>query len=183
MTKKLIVVLVLIIIAGMAMIGYGLSQRKEASVSSAGGTGAAGTSLEQKYVRYDEGQGGVQVTAVLLTPEYIRLTGMKLPGNYDLQKSILQKSILFEIAMTTHMGDLREYPIAEKAELLVNGKVIKPADWKLTADDGHHPVGLLIFSPKNAQGTPVLKSNTVIELNLKELQGVSERKFTWSLPL
>lgn len=178
MTKKLIVVLVLIIIAGMAMIGYGLSQRKEAFVSSAGGTGAAGTSLEQKYVRYDEGQGGVQVTAVLLTPEYIRLTGMKLPGNYD-----LQKSILFEIAMTTHMGDLREYPIAEKAELLVNGKVIKPAGWKLTADEGHHPVGLLIFSPKNAQGTPVLKSNTVIELNLKELQGVSERKFTWSLPL
>ncbi|KNZ70565.1 hypothetical protein Tfer_0749 [Thermincola ferriacetica] len=178
MTKKLIVVLVLIIIAGMAMIGYGLSQRKEASASSAGGTGAAGTSLEQKYVRYDEGQGGVQVTAVLLTPEYIRLTGMKLPGNYD-----LQKSILFEIAMTTHMGDLREYPIAEKAELLVNGKVIKPAGWKLTADEGHHPVGLLIFSPKNAQGTPVLKSNTVIELNLKELQGVSERKFTWSLPL
>ena len=88
---------------------------------------------------------------------------------------------MFEISMTTHMGDLSEYPILERAELSVDGVILKPEKWFLIADQPHHPEGYLVFAKDEKGGT--IKPNSVIELNLKGLAEVPDRKFTWSLPI
>ena len=143
----------------------------EGTGNAADTAGAGGTqSGDGRYVRTDRGEGGVQVTAVWLSPEYLRDTGT---GDYD-----PQKNILFEISMGTHMGDLREYPIMQDADLTVNGAIIKPVEWEVTNDDSHHLSGRLIFEANGETGSPGVNSGELY-LNLKDLRGVPERGFTW----
>ncbi len=136
---------------------------------STGATGSAGgtRSGDGRDVRTDRGEGGVQVTAALLSPEYLREADT---GNYD-----PEKNIVIEISMGTHMGDLREYPIMQNAELTVNAASIKPIKWEVINDDSHHLSGWLVFEVNDEKTA----NSGELHLNLKDLRGVPERGFSW----
>lgn len=197
MNKKCIILAAMVIILGLVFTGCsskpessaagnsvenpGAAAEDKAAGGDAGGSEGTGDTGETagtgdiqsgdgRYVRTDRGEGGVQVTAVWLSPEYLRDTGT---GDYD-----PEKNLLFEISMGTHMGDLREYPIMQNAELTVNGAIIKPAKWEVTNDDSHHLSGRLIFEANGETGSPGVNSGELY-LNLKDLRGVPERGFTW----
>lgn len=125
--------------------------------------------VDTKYLRSDKGEGGVQVAAVRVTPEFMEASGEEdLANKYD-----LNSNIVFEIEMTTHMGDLTKYQILKKAVLTVDGKTIAPVRWDILSNTPHHPQGFLVFPAQ----TKSQISN--LELNLKELNGIPNRKFIW----
>lgn len=134
---------------------------------------------EQLYFRTDNGEGGVQVGVLWAAPEYFRLTNQEeLITELD-----LEDNLVFEISMTTHSGDLSNFPVLEKTQLTVDGVALKPIKWEVLSNSSHHPAGMLFFPAKDEDGNPVLKANSVIELNLKDLKGIPDRKFVWKLPL
>ncbi len=143
-------------------------------VSDSGGTNqsSAGdiTDVQNSFVRSDNGEGGVQVQAIWITPDYLKDSGGDLASKYD-----FNKNYVFEISMTTHMGDLTKYPIIDKAELKVDDKVIKPARWDIISNTTHHPKGFLVFSVNNK----ILKQGSNLQLTLRELQGIPERNYDW----
>lgn len=127
------------------------------------------SNLDAKYLRTDNGEGGVQVAAVWVTPESLETSGEEdLANKYD-----LNSNIVFKIEMTTHMGDLTTYQILNKARLAVGGKTIKPARWDILSNTPHHPEGFLVF-PAQTKG-----QISTLELNLKELNGIPNRKLIW----
>lgn len=153
----------------------GAAQNQVGQVSGSQGTTAdsakESTNVEGPYVRSDNGEGGVQVEAALVTPEYLKAIGKDdMAKKYD-----LNKNIVIEIAMTTHMGDLSQYPILEKTELTVDGKAAKPSKWDISSDSSHHPQGFLVFPVRSNVETKDKK----LQLDIKELNGVPDRKFNW----
>lgn len=134
-------------------------------------------SLEQKYYRTDKGEGGVKVGVLLGDSAYFQAT-----GNEQMITDLdLENNIVFEISMTTHSGDLRDYPMMENAELNVGELLLKPTKWEWTSKDSHHPASLLFFPAKDEAGKQLLKKSAVLELNLKDLRDVPERRFSWEI--
>ena len=188
MPKKLFLTGILILIAGFVLTGCSsLTNSNSNGVVGQSQTGPVSGSQDEtfdttqdivsadKYVRTDKGEGGVQVEALWMSPEYFRLNRDE---NLAENKFDLESNIIFEITMTTHMGDLTQYPILDKAELNVDGTVLKPAEWEYSSSSSHHPIGLLIFEAKDENGNPLVKQSR-LELNLKDLRDIPERKFTW----
>ena len=166
MPKKLFfLAAILIFVFGLFLTGCSLTPNSKQNT----------TNTEDQNVRRDNREGGVQVEATWMAPGHISDSSNKeLISKYD-----LNTNIIFKIAMTTHMGDLTQYPILNNAELTVDGKVIKPAKWEYSSNSAHHPQGLLIFAAKDGNGNALVKPGSKLELVLKDLQDVPERKFAW----
>ena len=82
--------------------------------------------------------------------------------------------VKFDVTINTHQGsldfDLTAISLLEDAE----GNSYKALTWEGTPPDGHHRAGVLTF--------PKLKGETgVIKLTLKNVYGIPERVFEWSL--
>lgn len=135
--------------------------------------------FEQMYFRVDEGQGSVEVGVFWAAPEYFEAVG----NEQSVDQLDLENNIVFEVSMTTHSGDLRDYSMLEKAELEVDGKILKPTKWELSSKDSHHPVGVLAFPAKDENGDGVIRTDSTIKLNMKDLRDVPKRMFVWELPM
>lgn len=135
--------------------------------------------LEQKYLKSDQGQGGVTVEALWVTPEYLAAAVLDDPN----LKKQAEKNLVFEIFLTTHGGDLlKEFDVLSNVELLVDGRSVKPSEWKLNQADPHHPAGTVVF-PKVLDNEPVLGENTKeLKLVVKNLRDVPERVLIWRIP-
>ena len=158
----------------LAIVLAGCSSNTDSSDGDTVSQSQAGQKTDQKniaerYVRYDNGEGGVQVQVVWITPEYLKAAG----GNELLKEYNLDENIVFEIGMTAHSGDLTKYPMIDKAELTIDDKVIKPACWDILSSDSHHPMGVLVF-PANAA-----IEGSKLQLNLNDLNEIPDRTFIW----
>jgi hypothetical protein len=87
-------------------------------------------------------------------------------------------SLVFDVAMNTHMIDL-SMDLANLATLSTNiGKTVQAKQWD-APEGGHHVSGKLIF-PASVNGKPVLDGASSITVTIKDVD-VSERVFTWQL--
>lgn len=100
----------------------------------------------------DAGEGGVTVTAQPVV--------------------IDTEDIVFEFTIDTHSGDLTNFSVLEKVSLVSGGKATMPKDWQEAASSVHHRSGKLVFEKI---GT------SEMELVVKDLAGVPERKLKWTL--
>lgn len=80
----------------------------------------------------------------------------------------------FNITLNTHSEELSEDLVAVSELIDDQGKSYKPTAWEGAPPGGHHREGILKFNPVS----PKPKS---IELKIKNVGGVSERRFKWSL--
>ena len=89
---------------------------------------------------------------------------------------------VFDVAMDTHSVDLDGYDLRELAVLRNDrGKEVRPNSWN-APKGGHHREGTLSFPEKAPDGSPVIGPETrEIELILRDVAGVPERKFEWRL--
>jgi hypothetical protein len=89
---------------------------------------------------------------------------------------------VFDVTMDTHSVDLDGYDLKELA-VLRNGRgtEVRPSGWD-APKGGHHREGTLIFPEKAPDGSPVIGPDTRgIELIIRDVAGVPERKFEWRL--
>ena len=89
---------------------------------------------------------------------------------------------VFAVAMDTHVVDLDGYDLRQLAVLRNDqGQDIQPSAWNAPAG-GHHRSGTLSFPTTLADGSPVIGPNTrSIELVIRNVGGVPERSFRWTL--
>lgn len=80
----------------------------------------------------------------------------------------------FEISLTTHSGSIDDDLVSVSELIDDQGRSFKPISWEGSPPGGHHRSGFLIFKPISPQP----KS---IELKIKNVGGVSERRFKWNL--
>ncbi|MDN5348069.1 MAG: hypothetical protein PWP65_1633 [Clostridia bacterium] len=128
--------------------------------------------VETKFYERQNYQGGVEIVAIWLTPEYMQARGLKLTPE---QEQDMTKNLVFHLAFTTHSGDLTTFNVAAAAQLEINGRKVGPGTWEYVFRDSHHPEGLLRF--------PAPKSEPVKELRLTiaNLRGIPLREFVWKL--
>lgn len=100
----------------------------------------------------DSGDGGVTVTAQPV-----------ITGGDD---------IIFEFIIDTHSGDLTDFAVLEKVRLISGGRETLPKEWQETANSGHHRAGRLVFE---------LMGMGELELVIKGLAGIPERRLKWTL--
>ncbi|OGA88343.1 MAG: hypothetical protein A3G27_00840 [Betaproteobacteria bacterium RIFCSPLOWO2_12_FULL_66_14] len=80
----------------------------------------------------------------------------------------------FEVALTTHSGDLGE-DLAKVAYLVEpSGQKHAPLAWQGSAPGGHHRKGLLQFKPLAAQPDS-------LELHIEQVGGIATRTFRWEI--
>lgn len=91
------------------------------------------------------------------------------PENISEDKKIWQ----FQIVLDTHTGSLDE-DLTKSPVLIGDQEELQPAAWEGAPPGGHHREGLLTF--ESFSQTP--KSVTLI---LRNVGGVAERSFSWSL--
>lgn len=92
------------------------------------------------------------------------------PKSLDASSSIWN----FEVSLNTHSGSI-DTDLVTVSELIDDqGKSYKPISWEGSAPGGHHRSGALKFNLIS----PKPKS---LELKIKNVGGVSERSFKWSL--
>ena len=89
---------------------------------------------------------------------------------------------VFDVAMDTHSVDLDGYDLKELAVLRNGeGKEVRPSGWD-APKGGHHREGILSFPEKAPGGSPIIGPGTrEIELIIRDVAGVPERKFEWRL--
>jgi hypothetical protein len=89
---------------------------------------------------------------------------------------------VFTIEMDTHAIDLDSYDLRQLAVLRTDqGQEIQPSGWNAPAG-GHHRTGTLTFPATTASGTPVIGPKTrTLELIIRNVSGVPERSFRWTL--
>ncbi len=80
----------------------------------------------------------------------------------------------FEIVLDTHSGSLDADLVAVSELVDDQGKSYKPISWEGDNPGGHHREGVLKFNPIS----PKPKS---VELKIKNVGGVPERRFKWDL--
>jgi hypothetical protein len=91
-------------------------------------------------------------------------------------------ALTIDVAMDTHAVDLDAYDLKQLAVLRIDGgQDVQPVGWE-APKGGHHRSGRLTFPATGADGTPLIVSGThTIELMIRNLAGVSERNFRWTL--
>lgn len=87
----------------------------------------------------------------------------------------------FVVAMDTHSVDLDQYDLGQLASLRVDGgPEVRPLGWDAPRG-GHHRSGTLTFPSTLADGSPLITAETrVIELVIRDVAGVPERRFRWT---
>lgn len=122
---------------------------------TAGVTGLASTATPSPVAKSDIGEGGVTVTA---RPTVV--------GG---------ENVLFEFTVDTHSGDLTDFAVLEKVSLISGDKEVLPKEWQETSSSDHHRSGRLVFEVREIRGMGDL------ELVVRDLAGVPERRIKWSL--
>ncbi len=86
----------------------------------------------------------------------------------------LSQNLVFAIALDTHMGSLDQDLTKQSMLIDEQGNVTPAIRWEGDPVGGHHREGVLQFSsfPKKPKS---------ITLLLKDIGGVSQRKFTWTM--
>ncbi|WP_406676793.1 hypothetical protein [Moorella sp. ACPs] len=123
------------------------------------------------YERQDS-RGEVTVDVIWLTPEYLQASGLQMTPE---QEQDLSTNLVFNVALTTHSGDLRNFDFAGAIRLKINGRDAGPGSWEFVNRDGHHPEGMIRFK---APGNEPLRELT---LSIYNLGGVQVREFKWQL--
>lgn len=126
----------------------------------------------QFYERRNSG-GGVDMEVIWLTPEYLQARGQKPTAD---EERDLRDNLVFDVALTTHSGDLLSFDMAGAARLEVDGRDAGRATWELSNPDSHHAEGLLRFTAGSGS-----KPARELTLTITNLRGVAQRTFTWSL--
>ena len=88
----------------------------------------------------------------------------------------------FGVTMDTHAVDLDAYDLSTLAVLRVDGgREAQPDGWD-APKGGHHRKGNLSFATTTADGKPLINQTTrSVELIIRDVAGVSERRFRWDL--
>jgi len=143
-------------------------------------SGAEERNLEEIYARVDQGQGGVWVNVLWVTPGYLEASGNT---NIGPQYGV-EDNHVFAVFMTTHSGDLLTYDMMANVRLRVGTREYAPTSWEYTSRDSHHPAGILKFPKVGPNEEQVIdERTTTVELVFKNLAGVAERVLRWDLPL
>ena len=89
---------------------------------------------------------------------------------------------IFNIAMNTHAVDLDQYNLTQLAILRIDGgQNVQPIGWE-APKGGHHRSGTLTFPATGADGTPMIADGAhTVELLIRDVAGVPERSFRWTL--
>lgn len=89
---------------------------------------------------------------------------------------------VFEVAMDTHSVNLDDYDLRNLAVLRNDeGKEVRPSSWD-APKGGHHREGTLSFPKKTPDGSLIIGPDTrEIELVIRDVAGVPERRFEWRL--
>jgi hypothetical protein len=88
----------------------------------------------------------------------------------------------FEVAMDTHSVDLDIYDLRQLAVLRNDqGQEVQPNGWD-APEGGHHREGTLSFPTETADGGQVIGPDAhKIELVIRDVADVPERRFEWTL--
>jgi Spy/CpxP family protein refolding chaperone len=116
----------------------------------------------------EDRQGGVTVSATLLTPEKPRADG----------------KLAVQVKLETHSVDLDQYQLEKLAVLRdAQGREVQPAGLESASGSGHHREAVLTFPGVDTAGTPLLKPEAkALTLIVRGIGGVLERTFRWQLP-
>jgi hypothetical protein len=89
---------------------------------------------------------------------------------------------VFQVAMDTHSVDLDGYDLLQLARLRTDqGIEVAPSRWD-APKGGHHRSGTLSFPTTTTGGSPVIGPSTgSVELLIRDVAGVPERTYRWSL--
>lgn len=88
---------------------------------------------------------------------------------------------VFTVALDTHSVDLDAIDLTALATLNANGIQVRPTIWDAAAG-GHHRTGVLTFPTTTADGRAVIGPETeMIELIIRDVAGVPERTFRWTV--
>ena len=84
--------------------------------------------------------------------------------------------------MDTHSVPLDGYDLSTLSSLSTErGVVVTPVKWE-SPRGGHHRRGTLTFPQTQSDGAQVIDSATkYVELTIRTIDGVAERKFRWDL--
>lgn len=143
---------------------------------------AAGSAVGQNSgpATRTENSGGISVKATYLTAAHFKAT----PNDPLIGKVDPERTLVIAITLDTHSGNLSAYDFVKNA-LLRNdrGQQLAAIRWVPTAEGPHHRGGGLVF-PKTVQSGQSFESDAkALELVVRNLGGVAERVFRWSLPL
>lgn len=88
---------------------------------------------------------------------------------------------IFTIAMNTHAVDLDGYDLKQLALLRIDSeREVQPTSWE-APKGGHHRSGTLTFPATDANGTSLIASGArTVELVIRDVAGVPERRFRWT---
>lgn len=88
---------------------------------------------------------------------------------------------VFDVVMDTHAVDLDGYDLAQLAVLRVDGREVQPSGWD-APKGGHHRRGTLTFPATATDGSPLIAPGMrTVELVIRDVAGVPERVFRWTL--
>ncbi|MDQ2051701.1 YncE family protein [Natronolimnohabitans sp. A-GB9] len=92
-----------------------------------------------------------------------------------------EDALVFDVAMDTHSGDLREFDWDARTSLHTSdGVETDDLEWVWVRESDHHPQGYFLVSKTTADGTPVVDDDTdEITLEISIEDGTAE--FTWDL--
>ena len=90
--------------------------------------------------------------------------------------------LAFRVVLETHAVDLDGYDLTQLALLRTDrGASARPQSWD-APKGGHHREGTLRFPDTSAEGHPLVTPDTrALELIIRDVAGVAERTFRWSL--
>ena len=80
----------------------------------------------------------------------------------------------FDITLNTHSEELSADLVAVSELVDDRGDVYKPISWEGSSPGGHHREGVLKFNPVSPRPES-------IELKIKNVGGIAERRFKWNL--
>ena len=146
----------------------GPQRRSGMSGEGAGGTpqsvqGATGT----QPLTQEDTQGGVTVSATLLTPDKPRPDG----------------TLAVQVKLDTHAADLDAYALEKLAVLRDGqGREVPALRLESPSGSGHHREGVLSFPATDAGGKPLVSPEAkAVTLIVRGIGGISERVFQWPL--
>ncbi len=135
--------------------------------------------LSGLLMRRDKGEGGVSVTVLFLTPEYVRAARPAEAESYD-----PASSVAFRVSIDTHSGDLGGLDMTKAAWLLdAEGREQAPLRWEDVTRSAHHRSGLLLFPAFDAGGKQIVPDAGPAEVVIRGVARIRERVFRWELPV
>lgn len=149
--------------------------------------------LEGKLIKkpYKGEESKVWVELTLVTPAYLRALSTSVAELDSLQKQYrLQTTIPFRVKIETHTVNTLDYDVAAMSVFMDDkGVQYKATGWKelpspMPMMASHHRLGILFFPKVDEKGKPVIGKQTGwVEVRMKNLGEVKERRFRWELPL